>query len=445
MEPSLPTSLRVGYINRLMTFPYWAVLGQGVVSRAAELGFELCLPHADAEDAVEVAVREVAAQRPDVAILPNSVVGDFPAALGLFGAARIPVVGVELEPNAQYACVLLADEEQGATEAIERLFAEMGGRGKVANLAGYPSARTKRQVAFHRLVAQHPGIELAYEGDGRWKRQDGAEVMRRALAEHPDLRGVFAHNDHMAVGAAEVIAELGLQDQIVVVGFDADPEGLAAIRAGRMAATVYRGLYGIGRAAVDTAARIVRGEQVPPVIRVPVRLITAENLVEATLDTTYLLPGLLHELITTNRARQRLQDEMISAQRSLIQELSTPVIPISDAILIVPLIGAIDSARAQRITEALLQAIARHGAQYMIVDITGIAIIDTAVAHHLLQAARSIRLLGAQVMLVGISPEVAQTLVGLGIDFEGLSTRATLQSGLEYAQAQLSRAGRGGR
>ncbi len=78
----------------------------------------------------------------------------------------------------------------------------------------------------------------------------------------------------------------------------------------------------------------------------------------------------------------------------------------------------------------------------MIIDITGIAIIDTAVAQHLLQAAQAIQLLGAQVILVGISPEVAQTLVGLGIDFRAIKTRATLQSRFEYAKTQLTRLSR---
>lgn len=434
-------ALRIGTIQRLMTFSYWATLAQGVTVRAAELGVELCLPRADAEESVAAAVHEVVGQHPDVAILPDSVTVDYPAALQIFRDARIPVIGLEMEPRAECACVVRADETQGATSVITHLFAQMGGRGKVVNLAGYPQARTRRQVEFHRLLGEQAGITLAYEGDGRWERQAGAEVMRAALAAHPDVRGVFAHNDHMAVGATDVIAELGLRDQITVVGFDSDPEGLSAIREGRLAATVYRGLYGMGRTAVDMALRLTRGEQLPPELRVPVTLITAENLVEATLDTTYVLPGLLRDLITTNRARHRLHESMISAQSSLIQELSTPVIPISDAILIVPLIGAIDDSRAQRIIEALLQAIVQHGAQYMIIDITGIGIMDTTVAHHLLQAAQAIQLLGAKVILVGISPEVAQTLVGLGVDFRAVQTRATLQSGFEYAQAQLARAG----
>ncbi len=444
MNRIAPANLRIGCIHRLMAFPYWATLAQGVTARAAELGIDLCLPMADAEEEVEAAVHEVVDQRPDIVILPDSVIGDFPQALKIFNSASIPVIGLETKPSRECVCVIYADEMQGATSVITYLFAQMGGRGKVANLAGYPSAQTKRQLGFHKILEHHPGIVLAYEGDGKWQRESGAEVMRAALAAHPDLHGVFAHNDHMAVGAADVIAELGLHDQIVVVGFDADPEGLMAIREGRVAATVYRGLYGIARTAVDTAVRAAQGEQLPSELCTPAMLITAENLVEATLDTTYLLPGLLRDVINTNRARHRLQDEMITAQRSLIQELSTPIIPISDSILIVPLIGAIDSARAQRITESMLQAIVQRGAEYIIIDITGIAIIDTAIAHHLLQAAQSIQLLGARVILVGIGPEIAQTLVGLGVDFKRIRTQATLQSGFQYAQTQLTRAGRRG-
>ncbi|MEO7912178.1 MAG: STAS domain-containing protein, partial [Roseiflexaceae bacterium] len=219
---------------------------------------------------------------------------------------------------------------------------------------------------------------------------------------------------------------------------DGDPAGLIAIHQRQLAATVYRGIYYIGRTAVTTAMRLAHGEPVSPAISVPVKLITAENLVDATLDTTFVLPRLLHELIASSHAQRQLQAATITAQRSLIQELSTPVIPISDAILIMPLIGAIDSGRAQHIMEAMLGAIAQHSARYLIVDISGMAVVDTTVAHHLLQAAQAVQLLGARVLLVGINPEIAQTLVGLGVDFGTLATHATLQSGFEYAQKQLA-------
>ncbi|HEY3227689.1 MAG TPA: substrate-binding domain-containing protein [Roseiflexaceae bacterium] len=435
----VPTKLRIGCVHRIRHFPYWAMLAQGISARAAELEVELCLPAEDADEDWQGPANEVVLQRPSVAILPHSVTEAFPDVVRPFAAAGIPIVGVEMEPSAQYVSVVRADEAQGARLVVTRLFERMGGQGKVANI--FAGAHTHRQTTFHALLQRYPGIVLAYEGAGHWTREDGATMMRAALAAHPDLRGVFAHNDLMAVGATDVIAELGLSEQIVMVGFDGDPEGLIAIREGRLAATIYRGQYGIGRTAVDTALRVALGEQLAPEIRIPVKLITAENLVDATLDTTYLLPGLLRDFVASSRVQRRLQQETIATQRSLIQELSTPIIPISDSILIMPLIGSIDSARAQQVMEAMLEAIAQHGAQHMIIDITGIAVVDTAIAHHLLQAARAVQLLGAQVILVGIRPEVAQTLVGLGVDFSAITTRATLQAGFELAQQRLTPAG----
>ncbi len=98
-----------------------------------------------------------------------------------------------------------------------------------------------------------------------------------------------------------------------------------------------------------------------------------------------------------------------------------------------PLIGALDSRRTQQILETLLQGIATSQATVAIIDITGVPIVDTHVANALIQAARSVKLLGAQVMLSGIRPEVAQTLVGLGIDLSGIVTSSTLQSGIAHA------------
>lgn len=98
-----------------------------------------------------------------------------------------------------------------------------------------------------------------------------------------------------------------------------------------------------------------------------------------------------------------------------------------------PLIGTIDGARAQRITESLLHGIIETRARTAILDITGVATVDTQVADALLRAARAVRLVGADVILTGMGPEVAQTLVGLGTNFEGITTLATLQSGIAFA------------
>lgn len=122
--------------------------------------------------------------------------------------------------------------------------------------------------------------------------------------------------------------------------------------------------------------------------------------------------------------------------REAIQELSTPIIPLYNGVLVVPLVGRVDSVRAQTLTESLLEAIAREQAEMVLLDITGVAVVDTSVANHLMQTARAASLLGSQVVLVGISAEVAQTLVQLGLDLGRLTTLSNLQSGIEYALAQ---------
>lgn len=133
-----------------------------------------------------------------------------------------------------------------------------------------------------------------------------------------------------------------------------------------------------------------------------------------------------------------LQEEIIRAQASALEELSTPFIPISDHAMVMPLIGSLDSRRAQQVIDTLLQGIAANHAQIAIVDITGVAVVDSQVANALIQAAQAVRLLGAQIMLTGIRPEVAQTLVGLGVDLSGIITRSSLQSGIAYALKRRS-------
>jgi anti-anti-sigma regulatory factor len=133
--------------------------------------------------------------------------------------------------------------------------------------------------------------------------------------------------------------------------------------------------------------------------------------------------------------RARLQEEVIRAQATALAELSTPLIPISDRIVVMPLIGTVDSRRAQQVLEILLSGIAEHGVEMAILDITGVAVVDTQVADALVRTARAVRLLGSQIMLTGIRPEVAQILVELGIDLQGIITRSTLQSGIAYALA----------
>jgi rsbT co-antagonist protein RsbR len=132
-------------------------------------------------------------------------------------------------------------------------------------------------------------------------------------------------------------------------------------------------------------------------------------------------------------AYEQAKDEVIAAQKANIRQLSTPIIPIYRGILVLPLVGAIDASRAADILERLLHSITRARASVVIIDITGVEVVDTEVAHHLLRASRASELLGAKVIFVGLSPATAQALVHLGVDLSGLTTLANLEAGLEHA------------
>ncbi len=142
------------------------------------------------------------------------------------------------------------------------------------------------------------------------------------------------------------------------------------------------------------------------------------------------LSGMFQDLTSQQQAEQErlaLQQQVIDTQRSFIRELSTPLIPLSHNVVLMPLIGTIDSSRSQMIIEVLLEGVASYQADKAIVDITGVSVVDTQVANAIIQAAQAVKLLGAQVILTGIGPAMAQTLVHLGADLSGIATRGSLQ------------------
>jgi len=137
--------------------------------------------------------------------------------------------------------------------------------------------------------------------------------------------------------------------------------------------------------------------------------------------------------LESERTQRRLQEELIEAQQRALRALGTPLMPIAKRVIAMPLVGDIDTARAAQIMEVLLEGITGHRARVAILDITGVKVVDTQVADALIRAARAARMLGAEVVLTGASPQVSQTLVGLGVELQGIVTRANLESGIAYA------------
>ncbi|MBI2861741.1 MAG: STAS domain-containing protein [Chloroflexi bacterium] len=132
------------------------------------------------------------------------------------------------------------------------------------------------------------------------------------------------------------------------------------------------------------------------------------------------------------------KEEVIKAQQQAMLQLSTPVIQVWEGILVAPLVGAIDSERAMQITQTLLNMVRDTKASIAIIDISGVPMVDTLVANHLLKTVRATRLLGAKCLIVGISPEIAETLVNLGADLAGVDTYSSLHTGLKHAFHELS-------
>jgi len=126
------------------------------------------------------------------------------------------------------------------------------------------------------------------------------------------------------------------------------------------------------------------------------------------------------------------REQIIADQAASMLELSTPVIRLWDGVIAVPLVGALDSARTQLVMEKLLETLVATGADHAVLDITGVSTVDTEVAQHLLKTVSAARLLGAECIVCGIRPQVAQTIVSLGIEFGDIATKATLADALAY-------------
>ncbi len=131
--------------------------------------------------------------------------------------------------------------------------------------------------------------------------------------------------------------------------------------------------------------------------------------------------------------RKELEEKLatIEAQRAAIRELSTPIIEVWEGVLCMPIVGVMDSSRSADMMNALLQSVSDKGAEYVIIDVTGIEVMDTRTADQFIRTARAVQLLGAECVLTGINPRIAQTIVHMGLDLESVTTLRSLRSALQ--------------
>ncbi|MDC0677706.1 PAS domain-containing protein [Sorangium atrum] len=187
---------------------------------------------------------------------------------------------------------------------------------------------------------------------------------------------------------------------------------------------------------VMTGGQVMQFEEVVPIGGAQHHFFTVKFPIHDERGAPIGMGGIVTEITSLKRAeaeRAALQEEIIFAQQAALRELSTPLIPLADRVVAMPLVGTIDSGRAEQIMETLLSGISSQGAHTAILDITGVRAVDTHVADALTRTARAAQLLGTRVVLTGVRPEVAQTLVTLGVDLSGITTLSTLQSGIAHA------------
>lgn len=265
----------VGFSVSTLNNPFFVTLTEGAEAKAEETDTELIVVDAGDDAAKQTSDIEDLISKNISVLIVNPVDSDAVAPAVKDAVAKgIKVISVDRVVNGvDVDCSIASDNVDGAKKATEYLTELVGEGAKVAELEGVPgaSATIDRGEGFH-LVADKM-LDVVAKQTANFNRSEGMSVMENMLQAKSDIKGVFAHNDEMALGAVEAIGS----KKIAVVGFDATDDAIAAVKAGKMAATVAQKPDLMGATAVETAIKLAAGESVEASIPVEVTLITKDN------------------------------------------------------------------------------------------------------------------------------------------------------------------------
>ena len=272
----------IGVSLMSLSYEYIGMLNKAMDERAHELGVRLIVNDAQRSAATQVAqVESFVAQKVDAVILNPCEVEASSPAVDKALAAGIPVINVNSETRTPPTAFVGSRDEDAGRLAMGYLARRLGGRGNVVIIHGFmgQAAQIKRDRGAREVLAQTPGIHLLAEQSGEWDRAKGMSLMENWIQAYGDrIDGVFAQNDEMAMGALLAIEQAGRKQKIPVVGVDAIDDALQAVADGRLAATVFQNAIGQGRAAIDTAVKIVRRQPFDKQVLIPFQLVTRENV-----------------------------------------------------------------------------------------------------------------------------------------------------------------------
>jgi rsbT co-antagonist protein RsbR len=259
------------------------------------------------------------------------------------------------------------------------------------------------------------------------------EQIAQRWADEPLFRTVFTVSRDEAVEAGKAVVDALAEVADTGRVDDPDAAGFSGVREQLARMGVARGRAGLTAAQVSSELATLR-QPVENLLLSDIGEAPAEH-VRACATTLTVLMGTLRVVVMQTALSEG--EALIDRQRLQLMEVATPVIKLWDGIVAVPLIGTLDSARSQVVMETLLQSIVEQQARFAILDITGVPTVDTLVAQHLMKTVAAARLMGAECIVSGIRPAIAQTIVHLGLDLGTVITRAGLADALKYALHQL--------
>ena len=289
--PTATAKPRVALVLKTLNSPFFIDMQKGAQAAADQAGMDLVVQAAEREVDVDkqMQIIENLVQTGVKALLVTpSGSREVVPAIAKANAANIPVVIVDTkvdpaaaaEAGIKTATFVGSDNLEGGRLAGQHVVQVTGGKAKVAVLEGIPGHETgdSRLKGFKEAIAKSPGITIVASQPANWERDLGFNVFQNMLQAHPEIDTVFACNDMMALGAVEAIAVAGKLGKIKVMGFDAVEDARKAIASGAMVGSVAQFPSEMGRVAVESAGKVLKGETVPADQRVRIELVTASTL-----------------------------------------------------------------------------------------------------------------------------------------------------------------------
>jgi ribose transport system substrate-binding protein len=274
----------IGLSMSTLQNPFFVTLRDGAQEAADAAGADLA--SADAQDDAQTQVNNIQdfiTRGVDVLIVNPVDAAAVVSAIEAANSADIPVITVDrAAEGGEVVSHIASDNVAGGRLAGELLFERIGGSGPVAQLEGVAgtSAARDRGEGFSQALEAAEGVELVATQTANFNRDEGFTVAQNIFQANPQLKGMFAQNDEMALGAVEAARQAGVLENLTIVGFDATEDGIAAVAAGEMAGTVAQQPAEMGRIAVETAVSVAAGEEVEADQPIEVQLVTMENVSE---------------------------------------------------------------------------------------------------------------------------------------------------------------------